>query len=154
MGSWKQYLFSLIICSFGFCVFAQIISDPRRKELLHLVSGIVLAILILRPLSGINPGELIRFYLPTDTESVAYVKKGEKTATEARAEYIKTACEAYILETAKKLGADIRVEFSLNKELIPTSAIIRGDVDIGVQNRLQNILMIDLGIPKENQKWI
>lgn len=75
-------------------------------------------------------------------------------AEEARAEYIKTSCEAYILDKAKDLGVEIRAIFSLNGDLIPETAEISGTGGIREQKRLQKILMMDLGIPKENQIWI
>jgi len=154
MGSWKQYVFSLIVCALSCGIISQIISDTKRKALMHLVCGTVLAISILRPLSKINLEELL--YIPSLNQISAdhYIADGEKTATEARARYIKASCETYILDKAKTLGADVMVQISLNEDLLPVFVEMRGEADPNVQMELQKILTTDLGIPKENQKWI
>jgi hypothetical protein len=46
------------------------------------------------------------------------------------------------------------VDIFLNEDLLPEFAELTGDVAPQVQAQLQRILTTDLGIPKENQKWI
>lgn len=154
MGNWNQYILSLITCSLSCWIITQINTDPGRKELLHLISGAVLAIVILRPLHEVNYEELLYICIPNDTVSAQVLEDGEKLAAQAKTEYIKSTCEAYILARAEQLGAEIRVNISLDKDLIPIMAEITGNIDSTVRNQLQDILITDLGIPKEHQKWI
>lgn len=153
MDSWKQYIFSIVVCVFSCKIVSQIIFDPKRKALMHLVCGTVLAIFILRPLSNINLEDLLYFPLLDEGTAEHCITKGEKIAAEAQAEYIKASCEAYILDKAKRLGAEITAQVLLDENLIPQSADIEGSLDPDIQIQLQNILSDDLGIPKENQIW-
>jgi len=65
-----------------------------------------------------------------------------------------TKSEVFLEEDYKALGADVTVQISLDEKLVPVFAEINGGADPEVQGELQDILMTDLGIPKENQKWI
>ena len=66
---------------------------------------------------------------------------------------IKSTCEAYILNKATELGADIHVSVSVNSQHIPFAARIMGEVTSDVRKQLEQILETDLGITKENQSW-
>ena len=154
MDSWKQYLFSIIVCSITCGIVSQIAAVGKRKELLRLICGVILTITILSPLSRLDLGELL--YIPQEAWDTAdyYIAKGEDVAFQEQAQCIKAAFEAYILDKAKSLGAEVSAEISLDETLVPVFAEITGGSDQGLQKELENILTTDLGIPKENQKWI
>ena len=154
MESWKSYLFSLVVCAFICGILSQIISDGKRKELLRLISGTVLAIVLLQPLSGINLEQLLQVPFQNLNAADTYIAEGEQIASEAQERIIEDICEAYILDKAKALGANIMVEISLDHDRIPVFAEMYGAAEADVQLQLQEILTTDLGIPKENQKWI
>lgn len=154
MENFKSYIISIIICALSCRIVSQIVSNTRRKALMHFVSGTLLAIFILRPLSHIDPEALWEVPELDQFSAAYYITEGEKAAIEAQEKSIKDACETYILDKATTLGAKITVHFSLNEELMPLFAEISSDANPDVQMQLENILMTDLGIPKENQKWI
>ena len=154
MEGWKQEIFSLIACALGCGIISQMIADTKRKALVRVLSGIVLAICILQPLSDINPEDVFTVPEWNPVSADRYILEGEKTASETQAGYIKASCEAYILDRAKTLGTEITAEVSLNQNLIPDFVEIRGESSPDAQMQLQDILTTDLGIPKENQKWI
>jgi len=52
------------------------------------------------------------------------------------------------------LGAEITAKVSLDEALTPVFVEIGSENALTIQNELQTILTTDLGIPKENQKWI
>lgn len=154
MGSWKQYILTLIIWAFSCGIISQILSETKSKELIRLVCGIIMTILILRPLSGIDLESLLEIPFVDMTGAEAYVAEGEHAAFQQQERCISSACETYILDKARNLGAEICADVSLNEELLPVSAVIRGEVPQDIQTQLQEILTMDLGIPKENQQWI
>ena len=154
MESWRQYAFSIIVCSFVCGIISHLFADSKRKALMQLVSGTVIAITVLHPLSAISLDVLLPVSVPEHDSAEAYITEGEHAALEARMQCITASCETYILEKAKLLGADLDVRISLNPDFIPTMVEISGDADPGVQKQLQTILATDLGIPKENQKWV
>jgi len=82
-----------------------------------------------------------------------YIAEGERTAAEAMERCIKDSTETYILNKAKAMGTEIRVQVSLDETGIPAFVEIRGKGEPQAEQELQKILMTDLAIPKENQKW-
>ena len=152
MDSWRQYIGLIISCCLICGIVTQLVSGTKGKELMNLISGTILAISILNPLTDIH---LDPFILPSLSEQNpdAYIVEGKKSAYEAQVACIKTSFEEYILDKAKMLGADIAVEISLDKNRIPVFASIHGMKGSDIQRELERILTMDLGIPKENQKW-
>lgn len=154
MGNWKTYLFSIIVIALSFSLLSQLITNGKKKALMRLITGTAMAVSILYPLSGINLKNLLVIPIPKKNAAEYYISEGKKTASEAQEKFIEDACEAYILDKAKALGSNIVAEVSLNTDLIPSFAELHGEVDANVQLQLEKILTADLGITKENQKWI
>lgn len=153
MGNWKHYVLSVIVCALCCGMVSQILPDNKSKALIRLISGTILAIAVLHPLSDIN---LSTFLLESslDFEAAEYwTAQGKEAAEIANEEYIMASCEAYILDKARRLGAEIHLHIILDENRIPSFAEIEGAVAPDVQIQLQNILSEDMGIPKENQTW-
>ncbi len=154
MDSWKQYIYTVILCVCICSVITQMISDSRQKSLIRMICGVILGITILQPLSRLGWEDLLSSS-DWDLGSAQYwISEGEDLARETAAEVIKSSCETYILEKAELLGADISVQISLDEDQLPVSAVITGRAGTAQQRQLQNILTTDLGLPKENQTWI
>jgi len=153
MESWKQYLISIIVSALSCGIISQMISDSKSKELMHLLCGLILAISILHPLSGMDLNKLFSLSIPDSNLADHYISEGEEIALEAKTVRIKASCEAYILEKAKAECADIKVDLILDENQMPAFVEIEGTLEADTQSRLQNILVEDLGIPKENQTW-
>lgn len=154
MGSWKTYLFSLVACAFNCGILSQILSDGKRKELIRLISGTVMASILLQPLSGKNLKDFLHVSFPNLKDADTYIAEGKQIASEEQERIIEEICEAYILDKAKTMGANITVQISLDHDRLPAFAAMYGEVAPDVELQLQKILTTDLGIPKENQKWI
>ena len=59
-------------------------------------------------------------------------------------------------DKAKELGLNLNVEVTLSDDdtAAPAEAALWGETSPGAKSQLQRILSEDLGIPKENQRWI
>lgn len=114
----------------------------------------LLACTILVPFTKIDLEELVKIPSMKASEAEYYVSAGEKTVLVERGKYIKEVCEAYILERAKELGAEVTVEVFLDERQIPIFVEITSEKNRALQSELQKILMTDFDIPEENQKWI
>lgn len=154
MDSWKSYLYSIIVCVFVCGILSRVISDGRRNALLRLISGTVLAVVLLQPLSGIRLEELLHVPVQNRQAADGYIAEGQQIASQAQERIIEELCEAYILEKAKALGMNITVEISLDQDGCPVFAEMYGEAHPDAQLQLREILTEDLGIPKENQQWI
>lgn len=149
----KTYLSSIIICSLCCSIVSQILTTTRKKALMHLISGVILSITILRPLSQIHLDLMLDVPGLDSYSADRYIADGEMAALELQKKSIQNACEAYILDKADAIGGQIDIRISLNDHQIPVFAEVTCEADPEVQIQLEKILMRDLGIPKENQIW-
>lgn len=154
MEAWKGYILDILVVSITASIFLQILPDSGKKELLHLLCGILLTVVILMPLSDIRLNDFLDLsqYLPESSDDL--LKRGTETAENVKRQYITDRCEAYILDKAKALGAEILPIVQVDKTFLPVYAEIRGDPEPQVQKQLEQMLVLDLGITKENQRWI
>lgn len=154
MEGWKQYLYGVLTCAFVCGIVLGFLSNTKQKALVRLVSGVILAVAVIRPLGRFSLEDCLEFPSESWVGAENYIAEGERAAFQSQADCIKASCEAYILDKAKELGANIRVDIILDGDLLPEFAYLTGTIAPQLQNQLQRILTTDLGIPKENQKWI
>jgi len=121
-----------------------------------MVFGLLLGFVVIAPLRTLELGDLVE--LPG-----AFYREGESVRDEAmdrtredlRA-VITGEVEAYILDEAASLGADIQVEgIELDPDtMIPVSVSISGQISAYDQNQLSGYINRELGVGKEGQRWI
>lgn len=154
MTGWQQYVLSVIICILCNGIVSQITSDTKGNSIVSLASSIVLVIVILRPITQINIQDQLNILQRNELPADCYIADGEKKASETKAEYIKSATEAYILDKAKMLGGEITALVQLDDNMVPVSVEIGETGKTSIQMQMETILAVDLGIPKEHQRWI
>ena len=67
---------------------------------------------------------------------------------------LNTVEKIQVARQLEALGVDVTAEISLDEMLVPVFVEISCEEDLKLQLELQKILTDELGIPKENQKWI
>ena len=151
MADWKAYILSVVTVSLVCAVILQMASG--KKEILQLVCGVVITLTVLQPVSSIRMEDLwdTSRLLPEPAEDC--LTEGKKAAESFREEYITQAFAAYILDKAKTLGADLSAEITVDEDGLPVFAEMQGIVDEETRQILEQILICDLGITKENQRW-
>lgn len=154
MLSFGEYIVSIITISLGCGILLQLIPAGGREELLRAIVGVILTVVILQPLSQIELDDYLDLPRLESESAEAYLLWGEKTADELKEQYITQACETYILNKAKSLEVEITPVIKLNGEYTPVFAEIQGTVDPHTQLKLEEVLIMDMGITKENQRWI
>ena len=87
-----------------------------------------------------------------DAEDAAAM--GENLARDSMADIIKEETEAYILDKAADLHANLHVEVIVGEDNLPTAVTLSGEASPYARRQIQAIIANDLGISKENQKWI
>ena len=116
-----------------------------------------LTVSLLQPLSELDFSSLSAHWLqPQDQSGEAIAALGKEASQNLLASRIKQEAEAYILDKAASLDASVTAEVILSDGDIPvpTEIILVGSVDAAVKTRLEQIILQDLGIAKENQLWI
>ena len=156
MSVWKEYSLSIIICVVFGGILSGLVSNSRKKSLIDMICGTVLAVTVLRPISGVQLQKLHLKEIANDYKLLAqeYVAMGEASARNEKMRYIKSACSEYISCKANALGTDVTSEIYLDEEMVPIRVEITGDFAKAAQDELATMLERDLGVTKENQVWI
>lgn len=149
----RQYVLSVIASALICGIVSGLIREGPAKPLVRLICGLFLTVTAIQPIADIDFSDLL-------DDSFSYLEggqyataMGEKMAQETMAGIIKAEAEAYILDKASDLNAEITAEVFVSEEQIPVSAAISGEVSPYVRKQLETILQTDLGIAKENQQW-
>ncbi len=154
MGGLGQYMISVAAAAV-ICGVVSKLTEGSWKEMLRLLCGLVLTVTVLRPLAGANPEEWLELPFSYSNSARAIAQSGENMAREAMADIIKSEAEAYILDKAAALNADITVEVIVadEGEPVPAAVRIRGQASPYARRRLESIVQTELGIGKEDQQW-
>jgi hypothetical protein len=150
---WKSYILSIIGCILFCGIILQIVSDFRAKKTIQLISGTVLAITLLAPLSSFSFRDIQKLDRETISPEI-YIDMGRQEARNAQEVCIKDAYESYVKNKANELGMLVTVNVSLDEDMYPCFARIYAQSGSDKVKRLEEILEEDLGITKENQIWI
>lgn len=155
MDALGKYLISVS----GSCMIIGIIlafgKNTAHHAAMKMVCGIFLLLCIIRPFADISLTGWSRFALPY-LQQTQYTSQGEEYARQQTRTIIKQKTQAYILDKAAELDADIRVEVKLSDDPLPypVSVEIYGTISPYTKQKLEQILSRELSIAKENQSWI
>lgn len=155
MESVSGYILRVVAAAFLLGILGSLTDQKgSTAALLRLMGGLFLTFTLLSPVLSLD-FSAVRNYLADFAET------GELTAVSgenmARAEYrtiIKEKLEAYILDKANELGLDLTVEVALGEDDTPREIIIAGTASPFGKGNLQQFIIDELGVAKENQLWI
>lgn len=153
MSGLRQYILTVIASAFVCALLASLIERCSAKRIIKSLLGLVMGVTIFMPLKQDifrNFSDIMDTY--TDLSGV-WVDEGAEMARTAKEQFIKSEVEAYILDKAQAVNADVSVELDLNDALIPVSVTLWGKASPYAKNRLTEMLQTDLGITKERQIW-
>lgn len=124
--------------------------------MLKLICGLFLAFTVAEPFATVSITDFTLFTADIHADAQAAVADGKEYVRISIRDIIKDETEAYILDKAEALGADIEVDVTVSGDYqpIPKTVCIAGSVSPYAKARLENMLEEDLGIGKEGQLWI
>lgn len=157
MAGLQQYVVSVATAAIICGIVLGLAPGGTIQGILKMVCGIFLALMVIEPITRIDPDRLVsEFGLSYSEEADSAAAFGEEIARDSLAEYIKQKCEAYILDKAAGHGVTLDAEVTLSSgdPPVPESAVIHGDVPANVKLRLEQVITEELGISKENLQWI
>lgn len=154
MDGIKDYLISIAAAA----IITGIIVGITKKSgaissIVKLLAGLFMTVTVLHPLVDIRLSEALDYFESLSIDADTAVQVGQFAAEEEMKQHIKERCSAYVLEKAKTLGADIKVEFYLD-DLVPSSVQISGAVSPFTKQQLSNYITANIGISLEDQLWI
>ena len=153
----RQYIF-MLICMAILCGLVQEFFDNNttQKKLLKFAAGILMVIVAMTPLIG---QERLQFNwnlsgdLNQETQDALSI--GQEQADSMLRQIITSQTQAYILDKATSMGAELSVEVALSdtEPPIPEAVVLSGDASPYVRKQLSHILLTDLEISEDKLQW-
>lgn len=152
----RQYIIAIVAAAI-ICSVVRFLSgkESTPASVVRLLTGLLLSVTVIAPLAHINFTDIPDYIDDFSYASDAAIDAGSTFAAEKTSAIIKAKTEAYILDKAQVLGAQVAVEVNLSTEAPyrPCSVMISGKVSPYTKQRLIAFIDQDLGIPEENQIW-
>lgn len=156
MAWFSKYIIAVvaaaIICS---TVRVLVGNKSAPAAIVKLITGLLLTVTMITPLTNIKFSDISNYIDDFSLESEAVVDVGSSYAAEKTAAIIKARTEAYILDKAKVLGANVvpNVILSNDPPYRPCSVTMTGNVSPYAKQRLMAFITQDLGISEVDQIW-
>ncbi len=152
MEGLREYVLRIIVTALICGLLPDLLQNGGMKDLVKAAAGLILALTVVSPLRHAE------ISLPAFSQEAGtgFVHEGEQAYNESVAAIIKEETQAYILDKAAALGAQLRVEVGLSSGALPVpqSAVLEGQIPEEKKAVLEEILAKELGIAKEDQVWI
>ena len=156
MDAIGEYILSVAAATILCSVARRMLEKKKTPNVVaKLLTSLFMTYTILSPLVGISVGSMGELSDAYERQASAAVAEGENYASENLQKSIKAQLEAYVLEKAEDLGADIQVSITLSDELypVPRSIRITGQIGPYAKTRLKQIIEEDLGVLEAQQIW-
>ena len=154
MEALRQYVISVVAAAMLCGIVVRLFPNGSGKQMGKLICGLFLAYTVLSPISRVDFSKLPDFSLRCMDDAEDAAAMGENLARDSMADIIKEETEAYILDKAADLHANLRVEVAVGEDNLPAAVTISGEASPYARRQIQAMIANDLGISKENQKWI
>ena len=156
MEALREYVLGIVTAALICGILSGLVHEGAAAGLMKFLCGMFLTVAVLSPAAELDMDVLFIQSLYDNDLLLESVAAGEEMARQARSEIIKQQTQAYILDKAEALGAQITAEVQLSEDgqAVPVGVILTGDVSPWIRSRLEELLSSDLGIQKEDQQWI
>ena len=150
-----QSVLSIICASMLAGIVTSMLPDSVGGELIRLLCGLFITVTILTQIRNMDVEVWQEPYWQLAAQAQIQTQEGEMQAEDQLRAVIKESCESYILDKAKDIGICIGVDIGLSEEdiPIPVNVTILGSVTEEAKEILQEILIQEMGIQKEDQLW-
>lgn len=156
MAGLRSWLLAILAAAFFLAVVQAAMPKGPVRQVGSLAAGLLLFLVILRPLVNLTPGWLTGYFEDAYEEAAAYSDSLE-TADESYLETIMSRqCAEYIVSQAGALGCTVeaRVECVWSDGWpAPASAVVRGALSPAQQEQLSAYMQSELGIPKDGIRY-
>ncbi len=157
MGNITRYLVA-VTAGAALCAVIRRLAgvSAGNQKIIHLITGVFLALAVISPLKYVDLDMLPTIGEDFRLEAEHAAAMGEAASREQMCAIIKEETQAYILDKALDLNAQIQVEVFVSEEDIPVlrGVTVKGNISPYAKKRLMSILEKDLGLSEEAQTWI
>ena len=154
LGSWVR---SLTAGAFLSALVLALTPDGKNKAAVKFVLGVMLTLLLLRPLKSWEPEQTALRFSELQLREHSLYETGEALTADLTEAFIRKETEEYIWSAAERLGiSELGVRIILRRTEngpIPWEAALRGSWTEAQRGELAFLLEGELGIPAERQAW-
>ncbi len=152
----REYLLSVTAAAIICAIAKHIVGEKGSGgKIIRVVTGIFLLITLISPIMRVRIESIEEYFndIRFDADSIA--ANGSEMANDALGKIIKEQTEAYILDEATRLGAQMDVEVILSDTYPPEprQVVIKGSASPYQKQNISQYISHYLGIPQENQIW-
>ena len=156
MGQIREYLIGVTVAAI-LCGIVTAISGKKGflGSVMKLLTGLLMALALVAPWVSISLVDLFGWTENIKSDADDIVLQGQSTGEETYRRVIKERLEAYILDEARAMGADLSVAVTLSQEgtPVPVAAELSGSISPYHKQRLSLFMTNELGIEREDQIW-
>ena len=154
MDGIRSYLGSVIAVCLLATLAMALVRQERAHGLVRLISGLLVVLVVLRPLPTVDWTELTEGLLSIGGSEVDRESFQQKYQDSLR-QNIRTNTQRYIEERAAAMGVYLQAEVELSDDEYPVPVAVRlvGIVNHDQWMELSLFLKDSLGIPVEKQEW-
>ena len=148
----RGWLLGLVAAALILTVLRALVPKGSIRPVARVTAGLVLLLVLLRPLAGLGGGSLRVRYDELEREITARIEDYQTLHENELESIIADSTAAYISEQAAHLGLTCRAEVRCEvRDGTPQPAAAA--MDIPYDARLAAAIADDLGIPAEKQSW-
>lgn len=148
----RGWLLGLVAAALILTVLRALVPKGSIRPVARVTAGLVLLLVLLRPLAGLGGGALRVRYDELEREITARIEDYQTLHENELESIIADSTAAYISEQAAHLGLTCRAEVRCEvRDGTPQPASAAMDIPYDV--RLAAAIADDLGIPAEKQSW-
>ncbi len=157
MENLKAYLLGIAAVAMAVSMAAALLREDALKKAVRLAGGMVLVLVVLGPLVRTNLDAFGQYLskIQMDQDALASGIEVEDKALMAR--IIQDKTEAYILDKAEALGAEVQVTVVMEKGVdypYPGAVTVEGVLTAAQRSALSADLEQSLAIPRERQEFL
>lgn len=156
MNDLRDYLWGIVAAAL-LCGIACTLGPQNGllKQVMKLMTGMLIVLAVLHPWVNISLDDLFGWSELITSQGEAFVAQGADLGTQAYLDGITKRVEAYILDEAGRLGAQVEVQVELSDgELpLPVRVAVSGSLSPYAKGQLERLLTQDLGINREEIQW-
>lgn len=152
----KGWLLSVVAAALIVALLDVLTPEGIPKRVGRLLGGMLLLLVILRPVFSLETADLARFLSESPLADAQWEDDLEETDKTLLEGLITRQCQAYIEAQAAALGAECRVTVSCRWQdeiPIPRSVLVEGALSQEQQAALTAVIVQDFGIEEEDQTY-
>ena len=156
MEALRQYLISIVAAAVLCSVVASFANGKGTlAATTKLITGVIMSLCVIAPLLKGNILDMTVFTDDFSTAAQAAASVGKRSADIELSSIIKAETQAYILDKAASLGAQLDVQVYVTEQVppVPCAVQITGAASPFTQAAINNYITQTLGIQEESISW-